>query len=127
MASFLNSLKVEDWQSNKWRLLAPLDYVTTINGAFRQITVPEGFVTDLASIPRPLQAIIPKVAKHRRAAVLHDYLYAIRGNLPDVNLSRAQCDGLFLEAMESTGVRFTRRWAMYLGVRSGGWAFWKQN
>ena len=42
----------------------------------KTIAVPNGFTTDFASIPRALQLFIPKMARHRAAAVVHDYLYS---------------------------------------------------
>lgn len=37
--------------------------------------IPAGFITDFASVPKPLQILISKTGKHGKAAVLHDYLY----------------------------------------------------
>lgn len=85
------------------------------------IRVPKGFVTDFASIPRIFLNILPKLDTHRRAAILHDYLYATEG----IGIySRAKCDSIFLEAMKVLGVPFMKRWAMYLAVRSGGFKAW---
>lgn len=100
-----------------WRLVLPLIY---LRSDYTAITVPAGFITDLASIPRLLHPLIPVNGKHRAAAVLHDYLYAMQ------TMPRAQCDAIFLEAMEACGVRWTQRWAMYSAVRVGGWAPWEK-
>ena len=54
----------------------------------------------------------------RKAAVLHDSRYCIKQG------SRKDADDLFLEALERCGVGFLRRWAMYAGVRAGGWVYW---
>ena len=102
-------------QDDQWELAEPLVYVSK---AGEVITIPEKFTTDLASIPRPLQGLVNVNGKHRAAAILHDYLYTVRGR------SRSECDSLFLEAMESVGVRWSQRWVMYLAVRVGGWTFW---
>lgn len=126
MPKFIGTLQVEAVGVDEWVLLSPLRYVTYVTKRNIEITVPQGFRNDLASIPRLFQAIVPKVAKHRRAAVVHDYLYRERGNLPYAYFTRAQSDKIFLEAMKTDGVRFTRRWAMYLAVRSGGWVYWRK-
>jgi hypothetical protein len=56
-----------------WRLHAPLVYYSDVLG--RTVTVPTGYVTDLASVPRLFRFIVPVAnAKNRRAAVVHDYL-----------------------------------------------------
>lgn len=107
-------LEVSDAE-DEWILSAPLVYVAENSEPY---VVPRGFVTDLASIPRALYAVIPVNGKHRSAAILHDWLYETQ------KMSRARCDGLFLEAMASSGVRWSLRWAMYLGVRAGGWVPW---
>lgn len=82
------------------------------------IVIPPGFLTDLASIPRAFQWLVPVNGHHRRPAVLHDYLYVIQDR------SRAEADRLFLDAMESIGTRWSQRRLMHTAVRSGGWWAW---
>lgn len=82
--------------------------------------VPEGFITDLASTPRFVWSLgFAPFGKHTEAAVLHDWLYSI-----EYKNSRKACDKLFLEAMKVRGVKFTKRWTMYLAVRLCGWYVW---
>lgn len=109
-------LRVGD-QPDEWILDAPLVYVTSAGDA---LVVPRDFVTDLASIPRVLYSVIPVNGRHRSASILHDWLYETQP------FPRAVCDRLFLNAMADSGVRFSQRWAMYLGVRVGGWLPWGQ-
>jgi hypothetical protein len=82
--------------------------------------VPKGFITDLASIPKPLRGLIEVNGKHRKAAVLHDYLYCSQ------MLARKDADALFLEAMELLGVSTLQRNVMWLGVRAGGGLYWNK-
>jgi hypothetical protein len=105
------------FDDDQWELAAPLIYVSV---DLDVITVPEGFVTDLASIPQAFQGLISVNGRHRAPAILHDYLYSIRA----FDGNRKRCDDLFLEAMASVGVRWSQRWAMYLAVRVGGWVAW---
>lgn len=100
-------------------LLEPLVYVTA---AGETITIPVGFVTDYASIPRIFWNIIPPDGDARFPAILHDYLYSLRGWEPCFK-NRAQCDGLFLEAMRHVGVNMVERLTVYSAVRCFGWAF----
>ena len=83
--------------------------------------VPAGFVTDGASIPRPLWRAVghPFKTDYIEAAVIHDHLYAQQV------VARARADRLFLEAMEASGCSKVKRWALYLGVRIGGWLPWR--
>lgn len=83
-------------------------------------TVPAGFVTDFASVPRGLWNILPPFGRYSRAAVLHDWMY----HTGIVN--RARADRIFLEGMAALGVSWAKRWAMYFGVRVGGWVRWNQ-
>jgi hypothetical protein len=86
------------------------------------IVVPKGFETDFASIPRFFQRLLPKLDKHRRAAILHDFLYARHG----LNIySRDVCDGIFLEAMKILEVPKWKRFTMYQAVRRFGWLAWR--
>lgn len=80
----------------------------------RTVTVPDGFETDLASVPRlPLVYLV--MADHGdEAAVIHDYLYSTRAE------SRKTCDAVFREACGAMGLSGWRSWAMWLGVRVGG-------
>ena len=82
------------------------------------IKVPMGSRTDLASIPRLFRSLIPQVGRHLQPAIVHDILY----RRPDSRkgLDRAQADRMFLDGMESVGVGWARRWAMYTAVRAAG-------
>jgi hypothetical protein len=100
------------------KLCAPLIYRSA--KLSRSITVPEGFVTDFASVPRVLWNILPPLASYTRAAVVHDFLYVHNG------MSRGDADAVLLEAMEITGVSRPTRMSIYLGVRLGGWKPWNQ-
>ncbi len=84
-------------------------------------TVPKGFVTDYASIPQIFWNI-PGFDPEGPAAipaVLHDYLYSLRGSDPYFQ-PRAACDAIFLEAMESVGVPWLTRHLIYRAVRIFG-------
>ena len=96
-------------------LFYPLVYYSVILGRF--ITINSGFYTDLASVPR-----IPFIYnlwgnRAHREAILHDYLYR-KDSDPIVSYSMA--NRIFLEAMESRGVKPWIRNPMYWGVCLGG-------
>lgn len=99
-----------------WRLLAPLIFDSAVLG--RQIVVPEGVITDLASVPRWVGAYLIAGGAAVRAAVVHDYLYET-GQVP-----RDQADAVFREAMnvEKDPPEAWRRWSMWAAVRSFGWS-----
>lgn len=85
------------------------------------IQVNPGFDFDGASIPRALWSVVgsPMTDGYQRAGCLHDALYASE------YFPREVCDMLFLKAMESDGVGYLKRRAMYRAVRAFGWTVWK--
>ena len=114
---FESSLDLRATSPDQWVLLQALRY-QPVEG--RPIVVPAGFVTDLASIPRPARALISPNGASRRAAVLHDWLYCLRAG------TRSEADALFLEALEAEGVGWITRRTMWLAVRAGGWVYWNR-
>lgn len=120
MAKFLTPLQFEDERGFPLRLLAPLVYQSDKLGD--PITVPTGFETDLASIPRPLWNILPPIGKADRAAVVHDFLYQTAWH----GINRSTADAIFNEAMQVVGVGRFARWTIYSGVRIGGWKTWNR-
>jgi len=103
---FKSPLRVEKTGKNTWRLLSPLVY----DGS-EKITVPAGFETDFASVPRAAWWFCaPAAGNHAKPAVLHDYLCVTSDNQPHT-------DKLFLEAMAANGVGWLKRTVMYSAVR----------
>ena len=96
-------------------LLEPIIYAA-LNGSV--ITVPAGFHSDGASVPRALWPAVAPFGRHWRAAILHDYLYR------ETYLPKSYCDQIFLEAMTSDGVDQVTRTLIYdTVVAAGGPAF----
>jgi hypothetical protein len=122
--AFLSDLITSDDEKsgNKSILVEPLSYQS--NRLDRVFTVPIGFVTDLASIPRLFQLFISKMGRHRKAAVLHDYLYS--ENTAYLKVSREQADIVFYDAMRDEDVPLWKSWSMYRAVRLGGWASFRK-
>jgi len=83
------------------------------------IQVPVGFLTDIASVPSIFHSVFKPYGRHNRAAIIHDYLYKLRGKLPgvDYNFSRKNADDIFLDIMKVDGVSWVFRNTMYLAVR----------
>jgi hypothetical protein len=115
VSKFLTDLDVKCINDGAWELDSTLCYESDRLGL---VKVPLGFQTDFASVPRlPVFFTLFGDRAHREA-VLHDYLY--RSDSIPVAL-RFQADNLFLEAMTERGKGFFVRYAMYWGVRLGGW------
>lgn len=118
---FLTALRVERVEDvsrdgrGTWVLLAPL---ACESGRIGVVVVPEGFVTDFASVPRlPLAYFLAGGLAHA-AAVIHDWLYTTH------QTDRATADAVFEDAAKACGVSSWRAWIMWLGVRAGGAGSW---
>ena len=98
-----------------WYLWKPFGYTTDDN---KSIVVQAGFVTDFASVPRPLWWFLPPWGKYGNAAVIHDFCYA------EQICNRKWADKIFLEAMKELGVKPFIRYVMYIAVRLFGWLYW---
>ncbi|MEM7776848.1 MAG: DUF1353 domain-containing protein [Pseudomonadota bacterium] len=90
------------------------------------VSVPKGFVTDFASIPRAFWTWLRPDGRYAQPAVLHDYLYW-RQDVP-----RKVADLIFYEAMLDVGVDRTTAGLVYWAVRRdiaglGGGPAWREN
>jgi hypothetical protein len=85
------------------------------------ITVPAGFVTDGASVPRLFWNILGPFGSYFEPAIVHDYLYSVH----NTKYTRPQCDAIFLEAMACANVPWFRRNLIYRCVRLGGGSSFK--
>ena len=115
---FCTSLQVELQPNEKtWKLLSDLVYD---DEKFGLIGVPEGFITDFASVPR-IPIVFDLVGDYGQAAAsVHDYLYTYG------TLSRKDIDSIFHRALLDTGLDKFRSYVMFLGVRLFGWMFFKK-
>ena len=107
---------------HRWIVRAPIDWDDPDHNW--TVTVPAGFVTDLASVPRGLWPLMPPSGRYAPAAIVHDYLYQHQ-RVGDVVISRGYADSVLRRASGDLGVPWRIRWPMYLGVRSFGWAIWR--
>lgn len=107
--------------SRKFMLVADMEYHVGEYPSDKVITVPKGFVSDLASSPRALWVLFPPFGKYTKAAILHDWLYT------EKKLARKDCDKVFLEAMQVLGVPKSNSHPMYWAVRLFGEKNYKGN
>lgn len=83
------------------------------------ITVPAGFVTDLASVPNQVWHAFPKFGKWTGAAVIHDFLYRMQ---PDI--SRDEADRVFRDLLKADSVPYGTVRLFYRMVRELGGRAW---
>ncbi len=87
--------------------------------AHRPVTVPVGFVTDFASIPRVFWQILRPDGEYAYAAVIHDYLYWLQDR------SREQADAVFKLVMHEFNISRSKIVAIHGAVRVGGGGPWR--
>lgn len=90
----------------EWELLEDIHYL--------HITVPQGFRTDLASVPRILWSIFPPFGRYIRASIVHDYLYLTKTE------SKSYSDLIFKDIMREDGVHPLQVSLFYLAVKFFG-------
>jgi hypothetical protein len=93
-------------------------------GSNSTITVPTGFQTDGASVPRVFWPILQPYGPYFPAAIIHDYLYCKCSN--KLGLERKDADLIFKEAMFNLGIGWLTRETIYRAVRLGGGIAWKR-
>ncbi|CAG9205866.1 conserved hypothetical protein [Burkholderia gladioli] len=123
MSAFLSRLEVElvsdstNSGRGTWRLTAPLIYQSDV--ADKVFTVPAGFETDFASVPRAPVAFLLAADSAHEASTVHDFLYTAPHPV-----NRSMADAVLKEASIVSGVPAWRAWLMWGGVRIGGGGHW---
>jgi hypothetical protein len=107
---FLSPLVVERIDGNRWKL--DRHFVCMVDGAI--YSVPAGFITDFASVPRLPLAYYLTGGRGVKAATLHDFLYETKA------LPRDDADLALRAALVAEGEPDEFAQLMYLGVRAGG-------
>lgn len=128
MSSFTTELVVQALDARKWKVKERFNYNIDVADSLNAVEVPVGFITDFASIPRPLWVLLPPWGQYGKAAVIHDFMYTehkhstydAEGVESFVQIERKQADDIFLQAMEVLGVNVITRYAMYAAVRVFG-------
>ena len=109
-----------DTTNTNWILLEDMQY--EIGNSKITITVPAGFVTDFASIPKPLWSFgLSPHGKYSRAAIIHDYLYWSQV------CTKQQADRIMVLAMKESHVDFIDEAAVFRAVDIFGEKSWDDN
>ncbi len=90
-------------------------------GQAAPVQVPAGFVTDLASIPRPFWTFLRPDGRYAYAAIVHDYLYWTQER------PRAEADLILKFAMEDFDVGAATIATIYNAICAAGGLAWRNN
>jgi hypothetical protein len=143
--AFLDPLRLELHDTDaKIRaiLLEPFRFsVTTTSRLVRVVTVPAGFETDLASIPRPVWWLpgFSPFGRIEEPSVAHDYLYSTKfpgtaaaqipghGDILSMpyTVTRPLADAILSAGMAAKGENLVVRGLVYGAVRLGGASHWR--
>lgn len=123
MSSFNSPLIAEDSNNGKYRrIFVEFSYERGRLGSDNKITVPKGFITDGASVPKWAWGLgFSPWGEYSKAAVLHDWLYAQQ------ELTKLESDNEFLESMEALTVNTFKRNLMFKMVRWFANGAWKEH
>jgi hypothetical protein len=108
-----------DWDF--YYILSDLRWRSNLGGKTREVVVPKGFVTDLASVPQVFWSILPKTGRYAYAAIVHDYLYWTQ------NVSRDEADSILEIAMKDSRVDMSTLKTITTAVTIFGQSAWDAN
>ena len=118
----VNSLNFSRFADPMYFLLKPIGWKPDQGQQpFVSVTVPSGFVTDLASIPRLFWSALRPDGDYAYAAIIHDYLYWTQDRPKD------EADLILKLAMEDFDVSPAKVLAIYQAVRLLGDSAWQSN
>ncbi|EBC1279463.1 DUF1353 domain-containing protein [Salmonella enterica] len=110
MSQFTTPVILEMLDHFLWRVYAFFEFYLSDDDS-GIISVPSGFITDLASVPRIFLTLLFPDGKYAKATIIHDYLYdnALR--------TKKEADLIFLDGMTVLDVPKWKRIVIYLAVR----------
>ncbi|MDF0668564.1 MAG: DUF1353 domain-containing protein [Nitrospira sp.] len=115
-------LRISRFREPIYFLTAPISWTPNQGQErYEAVTVPPGFVTDFASIPRIFWSALRPDGEYAYAAVVHDYLYWTQTR------PREEADEILKMAMEDFEIGTTTVGTIYNAVRLGGKVAWNGN
>lgn len=115
-----------------WTLFDSFEYRLGSADGSEFVRVMAGFVTDFASIPRPLWwAWPPSQGSYLAAVLVHDCLYKtgyVSCNDGSIRcIEREEADQIMKDIMDICGTGWFTKRAIYRGVRLGGMFAWRKH
>jgi hypothetical protein len=110
---FRSELHVAHEDGKRWRLTKPLVY----EGREDWFVIRSNFVTDFASIPKPMRWMLDNSGGNSEAAVLHDAVWRESKKTQGARVDPWDADGMFRRSLRETGSTALSRGLMWFGVR----------
>jgi hypothetical protein len=108
-----------------WRNLGFFRFYIGAEGSKEWVDVEAGVLSDGATVPFPVNALIPAWGSYGQAVLLHDrlcntyYKYVeVNGVVTKVDIDRAEIDSILAEAMEVLKVSPTKRATIMAGIHT---------
>lgn len=118
----VGALRLSRFADPMYFLLQPIKWTPNPGQlGFQPVTVPVGFVTDFASVPRTFWSLFRPDGLYTYPAIVHDYLYWTQSTSKDT------ADSIFRFGMEDFGVDGATVTTMYEAVHLGGGSAWTEN
>jgi hypothetical protein len=121
MRALEGPLKVQRFVEPIYLVLEPTSWSSNTTVSLPSVTVPRGFVTDFASVPRLFWSLVPPDGAYAHAAVVHDYLYWAQ------TTKRTVADEIFLRAMNDLKVSPVIASGIHSAVNAFGASAWDSN
>lgn len=106
-----------------WRNVGAFRYYIGAEGSDEWVDVPAGILSDGATVPFPVNALIPPWGSYAQNVILHDYLCNTyqksvlrNGQVVQVAITRKEIDSILNESMKVTNVPGYIRIAIMTGV-----------
>jgi hypothetical protein len=106
--------------ADHWRVAQAFKYFIGSEDSQQWVTVPAGYLTDGASVPRVFWSLLPPWGTYGQAAVVHDLLceyLSIVDHGQVQAITRERADQIFNEAMRVLGVPQATRLSISEGVK----------
>lgn len=135
LARVVDSIRVEALAPGykTWQLLDSFEWRLGSSRGSERVVVEAGFITDFASIPRPLWWLWPpSQGPYLPATLVHDCLYKTayvthRFTGKRRVIGRAEADYVMLDIMNVCETPLATQRGLYRGVRLGGWLAWRRH
>lgn len=99
--------------------LFQFDYV----GRNLEVTIPNGFTTDLGSVPSAFRWLISNEGKYDKAYILHDYMYSLLCNGPEI--TKEDADTILFLNLKYYGLSRFKAVLVYNAVKYFGKSRWR--